>query len=250
MIFRESLCQTVLLRAILGLIALCFLSGCAVHYLVEEDSVYFVHWNEGVGKSKLPVIGADAATFEHLTPPIYGKDKHAVYYHGELIEEADPEGFAPISKFYSRNREAVFWFRLRVTGADPKTFVPLTGDWGRDAQDYYFKAHALMVTDHGASEFVPGYKQKWVRDGHHYFYENHRIPSEDYAGFQVLHVTGYGKDTERVYFADRVLEGADAASFAMVGNTEIGMDKNGFYAYGRPTQPSEVFLRKHGLLEE
>ena len=55
-----------------------------------------------------------------------------------------------------------------------------------------------------------------------------RIPLEDRGSFKIL-TGGYTKDKINVYYAWKIVEGADPESFEMIGNTFGGRDKHGCF---------------------
>ena len=66
------------------------------------------------------IAGGDPATFEYIEF-WEAKDRLNVYYHGEVLPNADPATYQPMSN-YAKDKSHVWYCGEIVEGADPETF--------------------------------------------------------------------------------------------------------------------------------
>jgi hypothetical protein len=148
-----------------------------------------------------PLAGADAATFRHLRGP-YWQDKHRTYYFDQPLE-----------------------------GSDPATFRFLGGHWTRDARNVYSGADPVNPKDLATFKVIDA---NWAKDAQWYYpaYYGHHIPIEelDYSTFRILR-GGWARDCCRVFYFNRVVEGADPATFEAISNVR-GRDRAYYYLMG------------------
>ena len=188
--------------------------GCT-HHDIEQGHVFYVRWNEGSGQSKVLIPGADAATFQELDHPLYGKDKNRVYYKANALKGADPRSFVALLDYYGKDKQYAYKESSRIENADARTFqVVEQGPYSTDRHDYYFDTLALKVNDCRTFVILTktyGYGY-WAKDKTHYFINQRKFPLRDYASFALLD-GGYAKDRFQAYFMDSVVVGADPATF-------------------------------------
>lgn len=218
----------------IALLTLLFLliSGCS-GYEVRDSSVYWTYWNEGMGSGETE-LDVDLETFEILDNDNYAKDKLRVFYKGRVIEGADAKTFKTISEFYGIDKFHAFHADTLIPNSNGASFEVLNGNFSRDGKDYFFNERPLNVCDYKSFKIhdFNGAQGNWLSyDDKCAYYMKSRIPIVDRDSFTVL-FGGYTKDKENVYLGNRVVEGADPASFEMNGNTFAGKDKhscfNGF----------------------
>jgi hypothetical protein len=136
-----------------ALLLILMLCGCEIGYQKNEDSIEWVHWNEGTGKvvdvldvsdpskvkilneyyakddlkvfwRQLDVKGADPSTFKVLHSEFsYASDKKAVYFQNKEIPNATPEDFTPTAHNYGVSKKHVFYQTHKIKGANPAVFI-------------------------------------------------------------------------------------------------------------------------------
>jgi hypothetical protein len=118
-----------------------------------------------------------------------------------------------------------------LDGADPASYRLLRGNWGRDDHNVYVGADPVNPKDLGTFEIL---NSEWARDSRWYYPAKYGryIPIQelDRATFQILDA-GWAKDCCRVFYYDRIVEGADPATFEVVNDVR-GRDKNNYYLTG------------------
>ena len=216
------------------------LVGCSTGYDNEGDAVYWKSWNEGSGSHK-DRIDANPKTFEVLKFDKYAKDDKNVFYKGEIVEGADAATFEALYEFYARDKNNGYYGKDTVKGSSGKTFKVINGYYSTDGIDYFFMQDPLHMADPKNFKFVYGEGdfECWTTDGKYYYYNNYKVPSEDYANLTIYEKSGgIAKDRHWVYFLDhklnyddsgrKVVDTIDVASFKVTGYIEC-RDKYGCF---------------------
>ena len=136
----------------------------------------------------------------------YCKKESAAYYNGSPLKAADAASFTIIDSSYARDRTHVYYDGKPMQGADPASFAPI-----------------LTRTEQSA----------FWRDAKHVFNRGHLIAAADPTTFEVLPGSGYARDRSRAYFHDKMIDGADGATFALL-NPSFARDKARLYFLGGP----------------
>ena len=232
-------------RHIYLIVVLCVLTGCS-GYKIEGGEVFWQMLDEGRGKTMTLVSGAEADTFVILRHERYGKDSTGCYYEGQHIPEADPDSFESIFDYYAKDAQRAFYGGAPISGADGNSFQVLEGNWSCDENNCFFMRSMVPGSDPESFKIYGGYLDSWAGDNNSYYFASKRVPVADFSTFSVLQ-GGFAKDSVNVYFKDEIVAGADTTSFQMVKDTHIGMDKNGYFRFGEPFEPPEVWLNDMGL---
>ena len=243
-----------------------FLSGCSPSYIVKNDNVLFVHWNEGVGRTEKLVKGADASSLKQLKDEEYAKDINNVYWRGAPIEKADPKSFILLGDLYAKDKSHVFWRERIILRANPSSFQIVKGSelWSLDANDYYYANSPIGVIKPGQFKLLD---ENWAEDGESYYYirqfskkgrllsdydttivlSNRFAKDGEHAYFERLlikHSHGptfkvlnefYAKDKNYVYSGEKRLDGADPATFRVSG-FGVGEDSHCQYKFSEKIQ--------------
>lgn len=113
------------------------------------------------------IQGADAASFVILDdyPHYYSKDKHAVYYKGTALPNADPSTFELIFTIYSdgiaKDKKQVYWRAELIQYADAQTFR-IENHLAQDKQ------HVWKLYEKKAPELAPQFDPNIEYIGHDY----------------------------------------------------------------------------------
>jgi len=100
---------------------------------ILEDK--FLLFDNNVIYDGVRITNADVSSFEVIQYP-YSKDKNHVFYHGDVIEKADPKTFSIFKKsYYSKDKNHVFVYGKLLKEADVATFGPSN------------KKHSLLYKD-------------------------------------------------------------------------------------------------------
>jgi hypothetical protein len=210
-----------------------WLTACNVGYQQVDGQWMYVTLDESNGRREAPIEDADATSFERLGRSEFARDRSRVYYRGSVLEGADAGSFEHLKGSYWRDANRVYYFDHPLPGSDPVSYRLLRDDWGRDDHNVYVGADPVNPKDISSFEII---NANWARDSQWYYpAQNGRhipITELDRATFQVLD-GGWAKDCCRVYYYDRIVEGADPESFEVV-NDFRGRDKNYYYLTGFP----------------
>jgi hypothetical protein len=236
-----------LARFALLLLALAGLTGCNTGYQQINGEWKYVTLDEGYGRRENPIAGADAASFEKLGRSGFARDRSQVYYQGKPLEGADAATFENLKGSYWRDKDRVYYFDHPIEGADPGSYGLLRSDWARDANNVYVGADPVNPKDLATFEIV---NNNWARDSLWYYpaqYARHApIEVLDRETFQILDGV-WAKDCCRVFYFNRIVEGADPATFEVVNDVR-GRDKDYYYLMGsrQRTVEEEEALRGRG----
>ncbi len=221
------------------------LAGFADGY--RKDGEQWVYsWRGPDSEHSLTVAEADSPSFRVLTEPEYAADKHAVYWRGAKIPDADPVSFKQIREEYWADAVSVYFYAEKIPKADPKSFIPLAiKSWSKD-KDRCF--HGTSEVPAAVPETFAGINYGWARDGQHYYVSTWKkvvVVKCDYDSMTVLNVN-YAKDKSRVYYREKEVTGADVKSFRVVSNV-TAMDGSKTYMSNRAvvfvSEPSQIPLK-------
>jgi hypothetical protein len=201
-------------------------------------------------------IPADPATFEPLSET-WSRDRSRVYLGGRPLRGADPTTFTVLSRIAARDRHHVYLIDFgRVRDADASTYEVLTPEievddaelcreYSRDRNHVFHKVLTI-----GKLSIVRGADPATFRavasgfgmDATQVFCELQRLPKADPRSWQRLDPV-YSKDAARVYHYNKVIEGADAATFGVLPLDRTGWarDARRFYFAGQPSDAEGYF---------
>ncbi len=210
------------------------LTACG--YKVEDDKVYYVSWNEGQGRAKEVIPGADAASFQVLKHKEYAKDRNYGYFEGVRIEGVEPLSFSSIHEVYAVDNRRAYYGGQVIERADGMTFAVVDPNWSRDKSDYYYMTSPIGVCDRETFRVRSEEFNWWASDSKCLYFQGKKVPLRDRAS-AIVYRCGFSKDRFGVYFGNRPVNEADPATFTMYRtpdgvDTCMGTDKNGCYAYG------------------
>lgn len=177
------------------------------------------------------VPGADGKTFQILKEAgDYAKDAKHVFYKGQPIPGAEAATFQSVSGDYTKDRRQVYHMGRAISGADSASFTMLwQGSIAQDKRDWYANGEPVQIRDMAALKRVVNLKtvtyadsKIWAYDRYNYYVGNPSgikpVPIADRATFQVMaNDSDYAKDSQQVYYLDRVVEGADPRTFQALG---------------------------------
>ncbi len=208
-----------------------------------------VHWR---GR---PIAGADPDSFEPLND-VWSRDAARVYCQDKRMK-ADRATFSALSRIYAKDKDHVYEYSRVVRGADASSFEvlrpepepedeSLCREYARDREYVYHKV--LTV---GKVSVVRGACPTTFRaagcgfglDREAVFFELYRLPKCDPASWRHLG-SGYSRDRERVYYGQRLIVGADAATFEVLPGGLFGVwarDARRFYELGIAAEPAKYW---------
>lgn len=203
-------------------------TGRYAYYEVVDGEVVYFSWNPMSQRYSLAVLeGADPTTFIAINSG-HGKDASQVFKKNLPITHADPATFRLCKGGYAADATQIFYGRVRLEGADLSTFERLGDGWSRDARHVYLGSRRLDVCDLATFEIIPRSRAK---DAQCYYAEANRVPIQDRASLEVLS-GGYAKDHSQVYWLDRVVSGADAASFEVRRDSPSSIARDAQQCFG------------------
>ena len=200
------------MKRLLVIIVISFFYSCNSDYELREGKVYYVFYSttQGGWNERL-VENADYNTFSFYDSNkyIYGKDKNNIYFKEVVISGADPKTFKLIENGYAIDKKRAYYFKDSITNSSPKDFKVINGYYSKDFNDVYYTTSPMNVCSVENFDFV--YKDnseeasaRWSTDGCFYYYENIKVPSNDYKNIKIYKgSTGISSDKKNVYFEGR-----------------------------------------------
>ena len=180
--------------------------SCEREYIIKNNSVYMKGWNEGVGKYERLLKNADAKSFSIIETDdnLYGKDKFYVYYENEIIHGADPKTFKHIKKGFAIDKNRAYHYNDSIENSNPKEFEVIDYHFSKNYENVFYKTKPLDVCSVNNFTFVfpieDDFWGRWSTDGCFYFYNNYKIPSNDYKNITVYEGShGISSDNKYVY---------------------------------------------------
>ena len=214
------------------ILSLLFLLWNCVGYNVKKEGVYYDTFDEARGSGGFFIEEADPKTFETLEHE-YGKDKNAAYYQGRIIPGSDPLTFKVLTRLYAKDMFNGYYAGDSIAGSDGLTFRVIDDYFSSDRKDIFYTTMPLKVCSVVnfkifENETKESDYERWATDGCSYFFNNYKIPSDDYENiFLFRGSAGFAKDTEWVYYRDLKInfnnEGKrilNAASFTIKGHLD------------------------------
>ncbi|MEP6903859.1 MAG: DKNYY domain-containing protein [Actinomycetota bacterium] len=167
------------------------ISGGKVNFYREASG--FTPWQSWEIKE------ADAGTFKILENG-YATDKNHAYVDGYVISQSDGKTFKIIRKPYAADQNHVFYGQILLSNS-PDKFKIMGGDYSADGEKVFS----------GDKEFLSG--------------------TVDAATFEQVGSSDFFRDKNRVYMNDKIVEGADSATFEPLPEPNAdGTDKDFHYA--------------------
>lgn len=230
---------------IAGLIALLILFSCRKKsanlkygFSKEQDTIKFQ--NE-------IVKGIDATTFEILDEN-YCKDKNQVFYFRtyresrdyfftkkhqiQKLENADAASFLTLGYGYAKDNARAWYNGSNFKVADIPGLAALNHHFTQDNINVYLDCKQVLGIDGSTFEIIDTY---YAKDAKQYYYCNPggddqysitAIPCQ-YESFSIIDYQ-YSKDNTSVYFREKKMLMADAASFIIIGS-QYAKDNNNVY---------------------
>ncbi|MES2773318.1 MAG: DKNYY domain-containing protein [Bacteroidota bacterium] len=157
----------------------------------------------------------------------YNIEKGKILYYsgfpatGHVLEGADPKSFEIIDNNYAKDKMHVYCRSEIINGANPATFEWLGGAFSKDKSNGYYDTETI-------SNDGPNFKI---------------VPNpENQPGIVSANGVMYARDRQKVYSGDRVLDSADAATFAflpMFNGNYLTYDRTNVYIHDRPLQGAD-----------
>lgn len=190
-----------------------FPKRAAALYARDSTHVYMA-----MGYTPREIKGADAATFELLTPDgLYSRDANQVYYLGVPLKDCDPSTFEILMFPFSQDKTKAYIGATSIPSVDRESWRPLR----RGFADSYWEEsdnNELRPKEQN-SVWVEG----WSKDDRAFYYGRAVVSGIDVATFEVLS-DYYARDKNHVYSRHyntlAVIKGADPASFAVSADVD------------------------------
>lgn len=210
--------------------------SCNSDYIIQEGKVFYRFYSFGQGGwNKYIIENTDSKTFEKIDSDIdlYGKDKLNVYFKNKIISGADPNTFKYIQEGYAVDKNRAYYYNDSIESSSPKNFEIIDGYFSKDFKDVYYENKPLNVCSVKNFEFLfkdeKNSWHQWSKDGCFYYFNNFRIPSDDYNNLIIFKGSaGIAKDRKYAYVEDRniyfnkegkrILDTIDVETFTVIDN--------------------------------
>jgi hypothetical protein len=144
-----------------------------------------------------------------------------------VLDGANPVTFELISHGYSRDDKNVYFNDAKLKDAIASSFTVLNNDYvnfGYDTEHVYFEKALMPVVNPKKFHLLGGI---FASDDLHVYAERTRITIDPFKA-DVLS-DRLIRDANNVYYANKMIQGADACSFAPGAESADSMDKTHFY---------------------
>jgi hypothetical protein len=174
--------------------------------------------NYYVGADAFPI--ADVATFQFLKSG-FAKDSKQVYHLKEILADADPKTFEAFEDDYAKDAKRVYHGGDRIT--DP----------------------GIKVLELADAATFKGLKSHYAKDAKQVYFDGGVFPEADPKTFEALDYC-YGKDAKNAYCWRSVVEGADLATFVIVGPDNVSGSR---FASGYAKDKNKVYCGAYVVLD-
>lgn len=224
------------MKKLLAIVIILNLFSCSSEYEKLEDKVYYRFWSFGQGGWNEKVVeNADLKSFSEIKSDdnLYGKDEFNVYYKNEIIPGADPNTFRHLKSGYAIDKNRAYYFNDSIANSSPKKFEIIDGYYSKDWKNVFYTDKSLNICSLKDFTFVyedeESFLGRWSTDNCFYYYNNIKIPSDDYKNMVVFKgSSGIAKDKKYVYQEDRniyfnkegkkILDTIDIETFTVIDN--------------------------------
>ncbi len=183
-----------------------------VGYKIEKDKVVYIEVRPGgLALVTRDVVGADFTTFKVIKESregLYAADQNHVFYHGRIVEGADPESF----RITRPLKDAKISY--------PDTFIDKSAVWIEGGR---LNAHVDSFQNLGGL---------YSRDKDNIYHQRKNLEGADIHTFEYL-LYDFARDRNHVYLNGRILEDVEPSSFSV--DKSGARDKSRkFDIYGNP----------------
>lgn len=207
----------------------------------DAEHVYaYDHLNQEIGKNTklMTVEDANPLTYQQLDHN-WSKDDQNHYYRNQLIA-VDYETFENIHDYFSKDKDKVYvhyFNNFHVINADRDSFKVLESNYlAMDKNHVYFLDYGsnlqeteIIVIENLEEQHVTMITELYFSIGSQIYWG--ATPLDLNADEVKLVGTTYLKDSEHVYYANKLLPNVDAGSFGLQENGSLG-DKDGLIRAG------------------
>lgn len=203
-----------------------------IGYRHSTDSHHVYYYTE-------VVEGADPKTFEEdQTASSVGKDKNGIYEGIHRVETNSPDAYTNIGFGYGRDEHNIYYEGRRCPDIDASTFEMTEAIWAKDKDHIIAKGKPLEGADTASfvtvwysaydndqawynGEELPDIDMEtftcdssWATDSLHIYHQGHLL--EGVIPSEVKMDMDYVVAKDKVWYGDKILQDADAASFEII----------------------------------
>lgn len=208
---------------------------------------YYSRSNAGIYYQGDLILNADPKSFKPLSVPFYGKDQSRVFWGEREITLAHSPSFEMINDSYSKDQERVYFRGYPILQADPKTFTSIKHShrfteeiYAKDQSNVYIERYIIPHADPATFEL---FNWDWAKDKNYVFYKGRHLPEIDVKSFEPIHYIA--KDRNHPYDQGNFISGIDGETFEEIPSSFFYRDKNYVYSsdnvkyifYGKDKKP-------------
>ncbi|MDA8018918.1 MAG: DKNYY domain-containing protein [Thermoanaerobaculia bacterium] len=225
------------------------------YYARDREQVYtYASWHRETNV----VEGADPGSFLPMGSE-FGTDKDRLYFLGDLDEQSKTNGDSRVVAFVEEHSDLVGYWWTSTTRLDPASFEVVSDGFARDSASVYLHGVRLPAVQpsgfrnlgggfglnrQGAFWFEvsrrgdvlwfdeDGDSDQLFREGPGGVVDGGPLTAVDPSRL-VVHGGGYASDGQSCFFYNQRIDGADAATFRVLGH-DVACDGRRVYQYGRP----------------
>ena len=175
--------------------------------LKDNDSTEFARDHKHLFLWGKIMKNGDYKSLRKLLYPYYCDDKQIYYYpDGLIVENANPDDFREIGYPYYSSRGNVYINGKKIQEADTASFFVIDYRYSKDKYHVYYNGRVIEGADPMSFVLMITPYEDYRRDG--------IVDSFKYDMYSTC--IFYAKDKKSVFYEDKMIEGADGASFRIV----------------------------------
>jgi len=253
-------------KACLLIICTALVAGCAGiktdkdnHYKIEDNKVYWLDWSR-LGKrfKSEQVFSADSNSFKTIKGGKWSADKYAtdnknVYLTGVPIPYAEPNSYKMVAKNYSIDERSVFYKSKRLPGFEPINLQILrdsqfVNSYAVSGSKGAYDSYVFDVCDASSFNVKNEFSGVWSSDGHCVFYKGRKVEDAHISSFVTINYH-FAKDSNRVFFHNSTLVGANPKTFSLLSNKSrsVAVATDGEQCWGRKGQTIDCDTGKNSV---
>ncbi len=157
------------------------------------------------------------------------------------VEGADAATFVGLNDKYGKDKNAVYMLARKVEGMDPDSFQLLADEYYvKDKNHAYYGIAEPKIIEGADPDSFLVIDYFLSKDKNGVYYQDRKMVDADAATFELLGTNGYAKDKQFVYSNGNRIEDADYASFKVLADTEYAKDSHHVYWAGTVVEGADA----------
>ena len=205
-----------------------FGKDCQKVYYCDTEHYGWIYEKKTINIDTLRKV--DAPSYRYLRFD-YGKDKNRAFYKNKSFSVEDVASFQVITPDFTRDYKRAYYKMKMVDKSDGQTFTMIDEHYASDKSKIYLYDKSDVYILPCSTKGFKVLKSPFCKDYKSVIYNRTVIYGADPASF-VAFGNGYSRDRSQVFFATESIKEADLSSFKIFEGDEDN-DRPSFYAYDK-----------------